>query len=66
MVQRQCDRCGKYIPDFIEENKLYLSSREGDNYDLCRECDEELYNQLVTMRKRADADIAAKEEQDGQ
>lgn len=62
MVQKQCDRCGKYIPDFIDENKLYVSSRGGDDYDLCRECDEELYNQLMTMRRRADVDIAEKED----
>lgn len=64
MVQRQCDRCGKYVPDFNDENKLYVSSRGGDDYDLCRGCDEELYNQLMTMRRRADADIAEKEERE--
>lgn len=57
MTIRQCDRCGKYIPDFIEENKLYASSREGDSYDLCRECDEELYDQLMTMRRKAEVDM---------
>lgn len=62
MVQKQCDRCGKYIPDFIDENKLYVSSRGGDNYDLCRKCDEELYEQLMTMRRKAEADTAGKEE----
>lgn len=64
MVQRQCDRCGKYIPDFIDENKLCVSSRGGDDYDLCRKCDEELYEQLMTMRRKAAADMAWKEEQD--
>lgn len=57
MVQRQCDRCGKYVPDYIEENHLYVSLRDGDGFDLCAECDKELYEQLMNMRRKAKADI---------
>lgn len=57
MVQRQCDRCGRYIPDYIEDNVLCVSTRDGTNSDLCAKCDKELYERLMTMNRKAQVDM---------
>lgn len=63
MLQRQCDRCGKFIVEYDDNIRLSVCDRQsGEGYDLCRDCDAWLLEQIGTMRKKMEADLAQSKE----